>query len=109
MVVEPCILAVLVFDTFDSACTGGILGLSTTLDAACTSSSSGPNTLDTACASSILGLNTLDTGCTFYKCFGVECSRHCLYFKYFGLRYSGILLRILGRILGFDSLEYCCT
>ena len=58
MVYELGILAVLRFDTSDSACTGSILGSNTTLDSACASSISGSNTLDTACTSSISGLNT---------------------------------------------------
>ena len=64
MVFELGILAVLRFDTSDSACTGSILGSNTTLDSACTSTFFGSNTLDTACTRSISGDSTLDTACT---------------------------------------------
>ena len=125
MVFELGILAVLRFDTFDSACTGSILRSSTTLDSACTSSISGSNTLDTACTSSISGGSALDTACTSiisgFNALDTACTssilwfdtlEYCLYLKYLEILYS-VLVLLSTRSMSpfstsntFNTLEY---
>ena len=93
MVFKLGIMAVPRFDTFDSACSGSILGSNTTLDTACTYQVKyfGVQYSGYCLYFKYFG-DQYSRYCLYFKYFGVEYSGYCLYFKYLGVRYSGLLL-----------------